>query len=131
MPGMYHIYCVTCDLWAPHRFVGEEAARQALKTRLNSVGGDPWFRPHARHVLTLWHYTEECERVVGRSVPACLDPLCYCGQDKLWHFGKTFHLWSDFRERSLPLHRTEAGWPRCATCDGGGCPDCTDLAIER
>lgn len=27
---------------------------------------------------------------------------------------------------SLPLHRTEAGTIRCATCDGGGCPDCTD-----
>lgn len=26
----------------------------------------------------------------------------------------------------LPIHRTEAGYPRCATCDGGGCPDCTD-----
>ena len=30
--------------------------------------------------------------------------------------------------RTLPLHRTEAGWPNCATCDGGGCPDCTDPA---
>lgn len=28
----------------------------------------------------------------------------------------------------LPLHRTEAGYPNCATCDGGGCPDCTDPA---
>lgn len=28
----------------------------------------------------------------------------------------------------LPLHRTEAGYPRCSTCDGGGCPDCTDPA---
>lgn len=24
--------------------------------------------------------------------------------------------------------RTEAGYPSCATCDGGGCPDCTDPA---
>jgi hypothetical protein len=24
----------------------------------------------------------------------------------------------------LPLHRTEAGYPNCATCDGGGCLDC-------
>lgn len=31
-------------------------------------------------------------------------------------------------EPALPLHRTEAGWPNCATCDGGGCPDCTDPA---
>lgn len=28
----------------------------------------------------------------------------------------------------LPLHRTEAGYPHCSTCDGGGCPDCTDPA---
>ena len=28
----------------------------------------------------------------------------------------------------LPLHRTEAGYPRCSTCDGGGCLDCTDPA---
>ena len=28
----------------------------------------------------------------------------------------------------LPLHRTEAGYPNCATCDGGGCHDCTDPA---
>ena len=28
----------------------------------------------------------------------------------------------------LPMHRTEAGWPNCATCEGGGCPDCTDPA---
>lgn len=27
---------------------------------------------------------------------------------------------------ALPLHRTEAGWSQCSTCDGGGCPDCTD-----
>lgn len=32
------------------------------------------------------------------------------------------------RSRSLPLHRTEAGYPNCSTCDGGGCPDCTDPA---
>lgn len=28
----------------------------------------------------------------------------------------------------LPLHRTEAGWPNCSTCDGGGCHDCTEPA---
>ena len=31
-------------------------------------------------------------------------------------------------ERELPVHRTEAGYPNCATCDGGGCFDCTDPA---
>jgi hypothetical protein len=30
--------------------------------------------------------------------------------------------------RPLPIHRTEAGYPNCSTCDGGGCPDCTDPA---
>jgi hypothetical protein len=30
--------------------------------------------------------------------------------------------------RPLPLHRTEAGYPHCSTCDGGGCYDCTDPA---
>lgn len=34
----------------------------------------------------------------------------------------------DEPEFDLPLHRTEAGYPRCATCDGGGCFDCTDPA---
>lgn len=29
---------------------------------------------------------------------------------------------------TLPIHRTEAGRPRCSTCDGGGCLDCTDPA---
>ena len=29
---------------------------------------------------------------------------------------------------NLPVHRTEAGYPHCSTCDGGGCPDCTDPA---
>ena len=28
----------------------------------------------------------------------------------------------------LPLHRTEAGYPHCSTCEGGGCPDCTDAS---
>lgn len=30
--------------------------------------------------------------------------------------------------RPLPIHRTEAGYPSCSTCDGGGCYDCTDPA---
>lgn len=35
-------------------------------------------------------------------------------------------------ERRLPLHRTEAAipWGPCSTCEGGGCPDCTDLDIH-
>ena len=31
-------------------------------------------------------------------------------------------------DNPLPLHRTEAGYPNCSTCDGGGCLDCTDPA---
>jgi hypothetical protein len=33
-------------------------------------------------------------------------------------------------QRTLPLHRTEAGWPNCSTCDGGGCYDCTESAYR-
>jgi hypothetical protein len=29
---------------------------------------------------------------------------------------------------ALPIHRTEAQTVLCATCDGGGCLDCTDPA---
>ena len=38
------------------------------------------------------------------------------------------HLFPGHEPRSLPIHRTEAGYPNCATCDGGGCYDCTDPA---
>jgi hypothetical protein len=41
---------------------------------------------------------------------------------------RTALLYEPAETRGLPLHRTEAGWPRCSTCDGGGCPDCTDPA---
>lgn len=35
----------------------------------------------------------------------------------------------DRKPRPLPLHRTEATVGLlCSTCDGGGCPDCTDPA---
>lgn len=30
------------------------------------------------------------------------------------------------RDWDLPIHRTEAGYPNCSTCDGGGCFDCTE-----
>ena len=33
-----------------------------------------------------------------------------------------------YAAEELPIYRTEAGYPDCATCDGGGCPDCTDPA---
>lgn len=36
--------------------------------------------------------------------------------------------WKKEEPKPLPIHRTEAGYPRCATCDGGGCYDCTDPA---
>ena len=42
--------------------------------------------------------------------------------------GDCAHVDYDAWERALPLHRTEAGTIRCSTCDGGGCPDCTDSA---
>lgn len=31
-------------------------------------------------------------------------------------------------EDHIPMHRTEAGWPNCSTCDGGGCHDCTEVS---
>lgn len=48
-----------------------------------------------------------------------------CGASASLPLGMTC---GDHRPRPLPIHRTEAGYPRCATCDGGGCPDCTDPA---
>lgn len=52
----------------------------------------------------------------------------YCHE----HFGIAWtvirQMTCDRRPAPLPLHRTEAGYPRCATCDGGGCLDCTDPA---
>lgn len=36
----------------------------------------------------------------------------------------------DGKPFNLPLHRTAAGYPYCGTCDGGGCPDCTDDAYS-
>lgn len=41
--------------------------------------------------------------------------------------GKTLQTIID-KEWNLPIHRTEAGYPNCSTCDGGGCYDCTDPA---
>lgn len=37
-------------------------------------------------------------------------------------------LLAEMDSSELPIHRTEAGYPRCSTCDGGGCLDCTDPA---
>ena len=51
---------------------------------------------------------------------SCADPHGYCSEAKTQ--------WRRWREAQLPSHRVEAGWPRCSTCDGGGCPDCTDPA---
>lgn len=44
--------------------------------------------------------------------------LVFAGQDR-----------TAMTHRDLPLHRTEVSIDRsCSTCDGGGCPDCTDPA---
>jgi hypothetical protein len=51
---------------------------------------------------------------------SCVDPHGMCSTAK--------ERWRWRREKALPIHRTEAGWPRCSTCDGGGCLDCTDSA---
>lgn len=67
--------------------------------------------------------------------------LCWCGaeaiktsgldtDDKPWFFVTcTKDIFHDvLGGRPLPLHRTEAGYPNCSTCGGGGCLDCTDPA---
>lgn len=59
-----------------------------------------------------------CCRLNGCDEDVLMDPygrMCLCGHERFDH-------------RSLPIHRTEAGYPHCSTCDGGGCPDCTDPA---
>lgn len=48
---------------------------------------------------------------------------CSCGLER----GFTPSL-IEYEPEPLPIHRTEAGYPRCSTCDGGGCLDCTDPA---
>lgn len=47
---------------------------------------------------------------------------------RLWIAGEAELRWTFRPFEALPLHRTEAGYPSCSTCDGGGCPDCTDPA---
>ena len=54
----------------------------------------------------------------GKSGP--LSPLWgFCDKCQKAGSGKRF---------DLPIHRTEAGYPNCSTCDAGGCLDCTDPA---
>ena len=54
-----------------------------------------------------------CQPGCCTGTPLCHDPEGDHDVVDRWH---------------LPLHRTEAGYPDCSTCDGGGCPDCTDPA---
>ena len=49
-------------------------------------------------------------------------------RDALNFYATHYGIGGPQRRRNLPPHRTEAGHPNCATCDGGGCPDCTDPA---
>ena len=58
------------------------------------------------------------------------DGYQYCFEHSGWHHytDRSLQCSRARYEPTLPIHRTEAGWPRCSTCDGGGCPDCTDPA---
>lgn len=47
------------------------------------------------------------------------------GSPLVWFMGSLLCLGV---QTDLPLHRTEAGTVLCSTCDGSGCPDCTDPA---
>jgi hypothetical protein len=75
--------------------------------------------------------------------PETAAPSCTCGSNGrfphqhatlcpgwsgAWPRPDTARMKQRTRPAPLPLHRTEAGYPRCSTCDGGGCLDCTDPA---
>lgn len=54
---------------------------------------------------------------------------CYAEHNPHVVVSRTRTAWTPTDDaRPLPLHRTEAGYPRCSSCDGGGCLDCTDPA---
>ena len=53
------------------------------------------------------------------------DGFSYCHEHGGFALTVIRKMTCDRRPVPLPIHRTEAGYPRCATCDGGGCLDCT------
>jgi hypothetical protein len=54
------------------------------------------------------------------------DGMSYCYEHGGFAMTVIRKMTCDRHPKPLPMHRTEAGYPRCATCDGGGCLDCTD-----
>lgn len=84
-------------------------------------------------------YADELENPSFIACKFCVDQydvssLEEITDDKAKEYGDKCDLCGEYlaegepRPVPLPLHRTEAGYPRCATCDGGGCFDCTEPA---
>jgi hypothetical protein len=88
----------------------EEAAREALLAAADALGSDP------SGAAALETFRADDGRMSLRVAP--IDQWLRDRADGVT--GRS--------ETTLPIHRTEAGWPDCSTCDGGGCPDCTDPA---
>jgi len=96
----------------------DQLLQYAAGTEVSNAGKQLYVaRAHAHATLALAMATlEQTERMRPHSIQLAAGPHAPAveGSD-LMRAGEP-----------LPLHRTEAGYPRCATCDGGGCPDCTD-----
>lgn len=88
----------------------QEAAREALLAAADALGSDP------SGAAALETFRADDGRMSLRVAP--IDQWLRDRADGVT--GRS--------ETTLPIHRTEAGWPDCSTCDGGGCPDCTDPA---
>lgn len=100
-------YALDSDIWWRDAF---------YCTPLN-LRGRRMFHGDEVHFVTGWSRNRDNDQVVR----------------ELDHLARLYRLYADDDGiltpiAELPIHRTEAGWPRCSTCDGGGCPDCTDPA---
>lgn len=71
-----------------------------------------------------WCHIDAWESIIGRRTPAVARPTA----GSIFTTAEPGTRGQLPAPRALPQHRTEAGWPRCSTCEGGGCPDCTDPA---
>ena len=109
-----------------------------LLTVLDDGSVELWHTDRA-HALFRWRNVQKCIEDMMTMNPHGAAPPCrldgheerdgtrYC----LERYGFAASFAGQYfacDRKPLPLHRTEAGYPRCSTCDGGGCLDCTDPA---
>lgn len=129
------------DMW-------EEPVRRNIAGAVSSTGVEHLlhqsveFKAAIEHLGRFWVMTlgAENEQGHGRSsalgwsvftstLPRVLDALA---EDAMRHEllrQQAMELLSRATAVPLPAHRTEANYGIvCSTCDGGGCPDCTDPA---